>query len=444
MGNDNLHEFTIKNISHDGRGVGHIDGKTTFIDGALTDEIVIARIQKKHKNYNDAELVEVIKASEARITPGCPHFLICGGCSLQHVSPSAQIHLKQTILAEQFHHFANHLVPQHWLPPITDSSWHYRHKARLGVKYVRKKEKVLVGFREKRTNKIAALETCPILHESVGRHLKTLADFIATLDAFEQIPQIEVAVGDNATALVFRHLIPLSEKDFQALIQFGKTYGYWIYLQSKGIDSIYRIHPDLSNEKLFYHLPEQDLTLEFEPYHFIQINPKINQKMIKQALSLLQLHDNDIVLDLFSGLGNFSLALAKHAKEVVALEGEQALCDYGKYNADKNKLPHCQFIKADLHDEESLLKNPPWPKKAYTKALIDPPRTGAKALIEQLITLQIQKILYVSCNPATLARDAQILTKNGYVLTHCGVMDMFPHTNHVESMALFETVSPKQ
>ncbi len=425
-------ETHIESLSHDGRGVARIEGKTVFIDGALAGEQVKFVYSKMHSKYDEGRTIEVLQAANDRVDAKCQHFGVCGGCSLMHMAPEAQLALKQKTLEEHLNHFGN-VTPEQWLAPLTGPLWGYRRKARLGVKHVAKKERVLVGFREKGTPYLALLERCEVLDPRVGDRLAELGEMIAKLEGYNRIAQIEVAMDDEHTALVFRNLDPLSEQDKQALIAYGQANDLWIYLQSGGPDTVTPLWPE--NPQLSY-APEEGLNLEFEPNDFTQVNAGINKKMIQRTMELLEISAEDRILDLFCGLGNFTLPLAKRVTEVVGVEGDEALVRHARDNAAKNGLANATFEQADLTKTE--LKDYPWAKAGFNKILLDPPRSGAFEVLHQLAALGAERLVYVSCNPATLARDAgELVNNHGYTLVSTGVMDMFPHTTHVESIALF-------
>ena len=427
-----LVETQIESLSHDGRGVARIEGKTVFIDGALGGETVRFRYSKQHSKYDEGRVVEVLNAAPDRVEAKCDHYGVCGGCSLMHMAPEAQLVLKQKTLMEQMSHFG-HIEPEEWIEPMTGPLWGYRRKARLGVKHVPKKERVLVGFREKGTPYLALLDKCEVLDPRVGSRLAELGSMIATLAAYNRIAQIEVAMDDKHTALVFRNLDPLSESDKTILIAYGQKNDLWIYLQSGGPDTITPIWP--TSPQLSY-APERGLTLMFEPSDFTQVNATINQNMIQRTMGLLEVCAKDRVLDLFCGLGNFSLPLAKRVNEVVGIEGDAALVKHAQNNAKVNLLDNATFEQADL--TKTALKDYSWASGGFNKILLDPPRSGAFEVLSQLADLGAERIVYVSCNPATLARDAgELVHKHGYTLVSAGIMDMFPHTSHVESIALF-------
>ena len=424
-------ETLIESLSHDGRGVARIDGKTVFIDGALGGERVKFRYSKKHSKYDEGRVVEILTSAPDRVEAKCQHYGVCGGCSLMHMAPEAQLVLKQKTLMEQMNHFG-HIEPEQWIEPMTGPLWGYRRKARLGVKHVPKKERVLVGFREKGTPYLALLDKCEVLDPRIGTRLGELGIMIATLAGYNRIAQIEVAMDDKHTALVFRNLDPLSESDQKLLIAYGQKNDLWIYLQSGGPDTITAIWP--TSPQLSY-APEPDLNLMFEPSDFTQVNDTINQNMIQRAMALLEVCAEDRVLDLFCGLGNFSLPLAKRVNEVVGVEGDAALVKHAQNNAKLNQLDNATFEQADL--TKTALKDYSWAKGGFNKILLDPPRSGAFEVLPQLVDLGAERIVYVSCNPATLARDTgELVHKHGYTLVSAGIMDMFPHTSHVESIAL--------
>lgn len=427
-------EATIESLSHEGRGIAHVDGKTVFIDGALAGETVMFRYARRRSSYAEGFVETVVQASARRIEAKCPHYELCGGCSLQHMQPADQIEHKGKVLLEQLQHIAN-VEPESILAPLTGPVWGYRRKARLGVKYVFKKDRVLVGFREKRSGYIADIQRCEVLHPNVGESLEGLQQLISKLSIYDQIPQIEVAVGSDTTALVFRHLRELSEQDKQTLHDFQQTSGLSIYLQASGPGSVVPLDAT-TNTRLSYRLEKYDIENHFLPTDFTQVNFDINESMIEQVIALLSPEPADNILDLFCGLGNFTLVLAKFSAKVTGVEGAQDLVDRAKQNAKYNNIKNVDYHALDLM-KDNLDKQ--YLHGGYNKILLDPPRSGAQEIINQLNLKQIEKIVYVSCNPATLARDAGILVnEKGFKLKQAGVMDMFPHTAHVESIALFE------
>ena len=429
---EGLFDAHITSLEHDGRGVAHVEGKVTFIEGALPGEDVKFRYVALHKSYDEGKVEEVTTASPDRVQPQCTHAEICGGCSLQHMSAPAQIMAKQEIMLGHFKHLGK-VMPETVLEPLTAVAWGYRRKARLGCRFVSKKGATLVGFREKRSSFIADIHGCEVLHPAIGNKIDLLRELVTGLEGCQRIPQIEVAIGDDVVALVFRHLDELSDHDRCALVEFGGAHDIHIYLQPKGPDSISLLWPQSST--LFYRLPEFDVELVFEPSDFTQVNIDINRPMIAKALELLDPQPGERVLDLFCGLGNFTLPLARKFSSVVGVEGDELLVQRGRQNAAHNGISNIEFYGADLTQEPH---QHPWFGEGFDKILIDPPRSGAYEISQYLDKFGASKIVYVSCNPATLARDAGVLVEKGYKLRCAGVMDMFPHTAHVESIALFE------
>ncbi len=425
----------VHSLSSEGRGIAAVEGKTIFIEGSLPDETVTYRVFKKHRHYDEAAVFEIIQASAERVTPACPQFGICGGCSMQHVEVSAQLQWKQKILLEQLRQIG-HLEPEALLPPLFAANWGYRHKARLGVRYVKQQNKVFVGFRKKFSGQLTDLSACPVLHPAISSNLSALSALISSLDAKEQLPQIEVAVGDKQAALIFRHLIPLSQADLSQFQDFGQKHHLHIYLQPNPPLALSRLWPQESAERLHYALPDFQIEFLFHPLDFTQIHLEINRLMVKQALLLLDPQPQEQVLDLFCGIGNFSLPLARHAKKVIGIEGSQTMIERAYENAAHNKLSNLEFYVANLFEPPQAAD---WFHQSYEKILLDPPRTGAKEIIEQLPRFSPKRLVYVSCNPATLARDASLLVhQQGYCLKKVGIINMFPHTSHVEAMAVFE------
>lgn len=428
-------EITIDSLSHEGRGVGRIEGKTVFVDRALPGETVQMNYTFQRGKFDEGKTISVENPNPQRVSPPCEHFSVCGGCSMQHLSTDAQIAHKQSILAEQLKHFAN-TTPNEWLAPLQADLQAYRRKARLGVRYVIKKERTLIGFREKYSNYLADIEKCPVLVTQVSDLLEPMSKLIDGMDSRLFIPQIEVACGDEQTALIVRHLQPISEKDHAAWVEFAKQHKVIIFLQPKGPKTVHRIWPiENKDAQLSYRLKEYDLEMLMEPLDFAQVNASINNLMIPMALELLDVQAEDNVLDLFCGLGNFTLPLATKVNTVVGVEGVQDMVDRATKNAVHNQLENVKFYQADLASD---LSDKEWVERQYNKILIDPARSGALEVIANIVKFNPQKIVYVSCNPATLARDTGELIKSGYKLVKAGVMDMFPHTTHVESIALFE------
>ena len=422
----------IDDLSHDGRGVAHIDGKTVFVEGALKGEDVSFMYVEKRRSFDVGVVQEVHKSAPERVEPKCAVFGVCGGCALQHMEEGAQILAKQEILLENFERIGK-VSPAEVLPPLTGPHWGYRRKARLGVRYVEKKERVLIGFREKRKPYIADMHRCEVLYPTVGEHLDELSELIGSLQARDRIAQIEVAVDDTQTAMVFRNLDPLCEADREKLADYARENDLRFFLQPGGADSVEPLWPEQT--QLSYALPEFQVRFNFTPNGFTQVNTDINRKMVPYAVELLEVKEDERVLDLFCGIGNFTLPLARRAREVVGVEGLDILVQRANENAALNGIGNVEFHVADLAKEVELL---PWWSQGFDKVLLDPARDGAMEAIPHIAKLGVKRIVYVSCNPATLARDAGMLVNEyGYTLDKAGVMDMFPHTAHVESIALF-------
>lgn len=425
----------IHALSHDGRGIASIANKTTFISGALCNELVTYKITQKRSQYNEADMLEVLNPAKERVNPPCQHFGVCGGCSLQHMLSETQLAFKQQTLLDQFKHFGK-LSPETVLAPLNATTLGYRRKARLGVKFVYKKNKLLVGFREKSSNYLADLKHCVVLHPAVGEKLLELSKLITTLTIDKQIPQIEVAIGDTDVALIFRHLEDLTAEDKEKLIAFAKQYHFQIYLQPGPPASVHQIWPDEQRMRLTYTLPDFQLEFLFHPLDFTQVNLEMNRLIVKQAIQLLDLQSTDKALDLFCGIGNFSLPMARSAQHVTGIEGSIDMVERAHDNAKHNHIDNVSFFAADLH---ALSLQAHWLNAQYDKILLDPPRAGAKEILPHVKKFAATKIVYVSCNPATLSRDAGILVHElGYKLKAAGVMNMFAHTSHIEAMALFE------
>ena len=404
-----------------------------FVSGALPGERVIAEQTAKNRHFDEARALEVLRASEHRVQPRCPHFGTCSGCVLQHLDEGQQILLKQRVLLENLERIG-HVTPQTVLPPLTGASWGYRRKGRFSVRRVDKKGKTLVGFREIDPRFVADLHVCHTVIPHIGLRVEAISQLVDSLQARGDIAQIEFIAGDETVALVFRHLQPLDESDRGLLVAFAQTHDFAIYLQSGGIDTVVALWPEAP--KLAFALPQWDLELEFRPLDFIQVNAELNQKMIARTFELLDPRPDDRILDLFCGLGNFTLPMARLAGEVVGVEGEAGLVLRARENALRNGLENVQFHAADLTRDQ---RGTTWMRQGFNKLLLDPPRSGADEVLKQLSLKGIDRIVYVSCHPASLARDAgYLVSERGYTLKAAGVMDMFPHTGHVESIALFE------
>lgn len=421
----------ITNLSHDGRGITHLDGKTIFVEGALLGEVVEFEYIKRKSRFDEAKLLKVLEPSLERQLPNCSFFGTCGGCSLQHMSNFAQMAHKENTLMEHLQHIGS-IQPKEILSPVMGSAWGYRRKARLGVKYVYKKERLLVGFREKNGRYLADIDSCPILDVRVGQKISLLRDFLSTLEAYLVIAQLEVAMGDEICAIIIRHLSPLSAEDLNQIKTFAATHDLHIYLQSGGIETVELLYPSVY-QQLYYRLPAYQLELLFSPTDFIQVNAEINQKLIQVALELLQPSKQEVFLDLFCGIGNFTLPIARHSQSVLGLEGCQTMVERASKNASHNHINNAHFSCQDLASENA---SEDWSQ--FHGILLDPPRTGAWEIMPSLARSKVARIVYISCNPATLARDAAYLNEHGYSLAKAGVLDMFPHTSHVESIALFK------
>ena len=426
-------ELSIDDLGHDGRGVGRVDGKAVFVSGALPGERVRARQTGRNRHFDEAETIEVLQASPQRVVPRCPHFGVCAGCVLQHLDQDAQIAAKQHVLMENLARIG-HVQPERVLPPLVDAAWGYRRKGRLSVRFVEKKGRTVIGFREANPRFVAELGECHTLLPELGLRLRELTALVESLDGKRTIPQIEFIAGDGPVALIFRNLEALSAVDLERLREFARSSGFALFLQPGGVDTVQPLWPE--QVELSFPIPEFDLSLAFRPLDFIQVNAGLNQKMIARALELLDPQPQDRVLDLFCGLGNFTLPLARRAGQVVGVEGDPGLILRARDNAARNQLRNVEFHAADLAKE---LAAEPWMKAGFDKLLVDPPRAGAAEVLAQLPLKGIGRIVYVSCHPGSLARDAGFLVRErGYKLRAAGAMDMFPQTAHVESIALFE------
>ena len=430
--------LTIDRLSDEGRGIAVHEGKVVFVANALPGEQVRARVHKSKSRFAEAEAVEILHGSPQRVTAPCTHYGICGGCALQHLQAEAQLRFKEGVLHDKLtHHVGGHAYER--LPVISSPARGYRRKARLAVRHVAAKERVLVGFRERHSAKVADIDACFVLDAQISALIPELATLIDSWPCRREIPQIEVAVGDPhpdhaSHALVFRHLVPLGEAELASLRDFGERHGVDIYLQPKGPETVHKLWPQQTPERLWYRLPDFDLEFAFHPLDFTQVNADVNRSMVSQALALLEPQPNDRVLDLFCGLGNFTLPLARFAADVLGVEGVQWMVDRAAENAKGNGVANARFLCADLTRPPA---EHPWLQAGFDKVLLDPPRSGALDVLPAVVAARPSRVVYVSCNPATLARDAGYLAEHGYVLQAAGAMDMFPHTAHVEAMALF-------
>lgn len=425
--------LVIESLAHDGRGVARADGKAVFVAGALPGERVRARPVKRHRRFDEAVATEVLEPAPGRVAPRCPHFGVCGGCAMQHLDEARQLETKRLHVEEQLARIGR-VAPAEWLPPLGGAAWAYRRRARLGVKWVPKKGRVLVGFRERATPYIAEIDSCVVLAEPVGGLIAALASLVERLSIRERLPQIEVAVGEHATALVLRVLDPPTASDLAQLRAFASGRGVEFYLQPGGYDTVAPLDPPAT--PLSYTLPEFEVELRFEPTDFIQVNAGLNRRAVALAVRLLDPRPDETVLDLFCGLGNFTLPLARRAARVVGVEGEAGLVARARANAERNGIANAEFHAADLAQD---LAGAPWAQGGFRRVLLDPPRAGAAAALPLVAGLRPARIVYVSCHPASLARDAgELVHVHGFRLAAAGVMDMFPQTAHVESIAVFE------
>jgi 23S rRNA (uracil1939-C5)-methyltransferase len=426
-------EADIVDLSHEARGVTRVDGKAVFVADALPGERVIMRRVTRRRNYDEAVLEQVLRASDDRVPAECPHFGLCGGCALQHLAPAAQLAFKQSQLLENLARLGS-VEPARVLEPLTGPTWAYRRRARLGAKLVPQKGRVLVGFRERSAPYVADLHECRVLAPPAGALMDPLAALVAGLSIAARVPQVEVAVADDVCALVLRVLDQPVAADLEALARFEQEHAVRIYLQPGGTETVRPLRGDVA--PLHYTLPAFGLRIEFEPTDFIQVNGTLNEAMVTQAVDQLGLEPTHRVLDLFCGLGNFSLPLATRAREVVGVEGDAGLVARARRNAERNSISNAAFHTSDLAAD---LGHAPWAKSRYERVLLDPPRAGAREVLPMVGASGAGRVVYISCHPGSLARDAGILVReHGFRLAAAGVMDMFPHTTHVEAMAVFE------
>lgn len=427
---DKLAGITILRLSHEGRGVGrNAEGKTVFVEGALPDEQVTYKVRFTRSRYDEAVLDKVLKKSPQRQEPSCEHYASCGGCNLQHLKPAAQVAFKQALVAE--------LMQQpeaNFQPALLSEPLGYRRKARLGVKW-RKDGRLLLGFREKSSAFITEINACPVLSPKLQPLLPALQEFLPSLEGKKHLGHIELVEAENQVGVLVRLLRPLerlTKNDQRFWRNWAKEQAVNLSLQDE--EGTHALNPEEAPALFSYSLEEQ--TLFFSPKDFVQVNAQVNKRMVKQALDWLQLQGTEKVLDLFCGFGNFSLPLAKQAAELLGIEGAKTQVERAKNNAELNQIANAKFIAADLNQP---LKEQAWLAKnaAWEVVVLDPPRAGAEAICQQLGQLGTKKILYISCNPTTLARDTALLLQQGFELKQLGIMDMFPQTAHVESMALF-------
>jgi len=432
-------EARILGITHEGRGIAEVPGKKVFVDGALAGERVRFVRVRRRKNYDEARLEAVLEASPHRVEPGCAVYGLCGGCSLQHLAAERQIEAKQQVLLDNLERIGG-VVPGQVLEPLRGPAWHYRRRARLGVRYVRGKGRVLVGFRERFKPYVTDTGRCEVLAEPVGGLLGELAELIAGLSVRELIPQIEVAVGDDLTALVLRVLQVPSAEDEARLLDFAAAHGLWFFLQTGGAETVEPLPAADASlpEPLCYGLPEFDLAIRFRPLDFIQVNGVLNRALVSRAVDLLGPAPHERVLDLFCGIGNFTLPLARRSGEVLGIEGSADLVRRAEGNAAANGLGNVTFLQRDLAEPDASER---WLRADWDRVLLDPARPGADVLARHFAARPPRRLVYVSCHPGTLARDAGTLTATGRLrLSAAGVLDMFPHTSHMESIAVFDKV----
>ncbi len=423
----------IVSMDHDGRGVARIAGKAVFVAGALPGERVLLQRTRRRRRHDEAELLEILRPSPDRVTPRCRHFGVCGGCSLQHLAHDAQLAAKGRIVADELARIGG-VEPERWLPPLAGPVWAYRRRARLGCKFVDRKGRVLVGFRERGSPLLADLQQCEILAAPVGALIEKLALLVGTLEIRRRVAQIEVAVADNATALVLRVLDDPAAADLGRLRAFAAAESVELYLQRGGLETVLPLTPPATI--LHYALPNLSAGIAFAATDFIQVNGELNRAMIARAIELLEPRPEDRLLDLFCGLGNFSLPLAGRVAEVAGIEGDAALVARAAWNADRNGVTNARFHVANL---ALPVAETPWARQTWDLVLLDPPRAGAREVLGVATASRPRCIVYVSCHPGTLARDAGILVgQHGYRLKAAGIMDMFPHTSHVEAIAQFE------
>lgn len=427
-----LGEFTIDRMSHDGRGITQWNGKTLFVDGVLAGERISARLVRDHARYAEARLDKLIEISSERIGADCLHYAECGGCQLQHLGAERQITFKQDSVLQQLEMWGG-VKPKHILPPITSSNQGYRRCARLGIDYT--DGEVTLGFRKRNSKKLVQVNLCTVLAPELNRLLVPLKIWLTELRAAEAVTHIELISTEAANAVVLRHTQPLADADLKSLTVLADKFAISVWLQANEGHQLQDLTGQDVDPRLSYSMAGFDIELDFHPQDFIQVNPDVNTKMVAQALQLLALKGSERVLDLFCGIGNFTLPLARKCAQVIGIEAVDSMVQRGRENATKLGINNAQFMAANLLTMTEHRLNQTCGK--VDAVLLDPPRDGAKEIIDKLSQLSPKRIVYVSCNPATLARDAKVLIAAGYQLDSVGVLDMFPHTAHVESMALF-------
>lgn len=432
-----METLTVESLDQEGRGVARRDGKAIFIEGALPGETVTCTVTRRKPSYEVATLDAVVTESASRVEPRCPHFGVCGGCSLQHLDARTQVAIKQRVLEDSLWHIGR-VRPETMLRAIHGPAWGYRHRARLAVRFVPKKGGTLAGFHEKRSSYVAVMDSCEVLPPRISRLISPLRRLVDGLSIRSRLPQVEVALGEGADVLVFRVLQPLLAPDVEALRRFADEHGIRLYLQPGGPDTAAPMAA-ADEAELSYRLPEFDLRIRFAPTDFTQVNHAVNAVLVRRAVALLDPQPGERIADLFCGVGNFALAIARRGAGVVGIEGSGELVRRAAANAALNGLSATTtFVEVDLYGAAALHRAAPG---RFDRVLLDPPRDGAVEVVKALPDDGPARLVYVSCNPATLARDAALLVQaRGYRLTSAGVVNMFPHTSHVESVAVFDKV----
>jgi 23S rRNA (uracil1939-C5)-methyltransferase len=424
----------VESLNHDGWGVIR-SGKAVFVPGALPGETVEYLIRRRERSYDEAELLQVLVASPDRVEPPCAHYGRCGGCSLQHLSSHSQLAIKEDMLRETLRRVGK-VEPLAWLPPLSGQSLGYRRRARLGARFVHAKGRSLVGFRERLSSFVAAIDKCVVLAPVVGEQIAALSELVSRLSIPTRIPQIEVAIGDNAVVLVLRTLDPLSDGDKSLLREFASVHGVHWLLQPGGPNALESL--DGEPPDLWYEIPDYQVRMHFKPADFIQVNGEMNRLLVGHVLGALELDGHSRVLDLYCGLGNFTLPMARTAQSALGIEGELALVERAEANARANGIANARFAKADLAGPAAVERcMAAVGREAYSHVLLDPPRTGAWDVLPAVAAVAPRRLVYVSCHPGSLARDlARLVTEFGFELQSAGIADMFPHTSHVESVAV--------
>lgn len=415
----------IERLDHQGSGIAYQHNKLLFVDGALPGEQVLMQLTESKSKYSRGQLIKVLTASEQRVTPFCRHYGQCGGCDLQHLEHSAQVAHKEQTLSQLMSKFAGQTLALS--PAISCADKGYRRRARISVLWDKKQQQLQFGFRKKQSKQIVNVTDCPVLEPQLNTLLTPIQALLTQFKSQQAIGHVELVLGDQGAVMVLRHLQPLPSEDHAALLAFAQRHHLTLYVMPES-DQLERLHGEMASYR------ETGSVIEFLPSNFIQVNRQVNQKMVAQALEWLALTDDDRVLDLFCGVGNFSLPMAQYAQSVVGIEGVDEMVEQATQNAQRNQIDNITFYQANLEQDMSTQA---WAKQKFAKVLLDPARAGAAGIVDQLAKLGAQRVVYVSCNPATLARDSQSLLSQGYKLVKLGMLDMFPHTSHLESMALF-------